>query len=254
VTGLFHTKKDMDRRERELAAREQELAGLEEQVRSGTYKPKKNFPPFLGWWAWHPAKDLPEDVQPGMRKLRWLFIGITIAYAWNLIGTLSLFSCKDKDGHHLVESIAVTIVLAVFFLVVLSTFSFEFIFFYFYKAFKGGRAIRFFVALVLHAIWFLVLVFNIVGIVEGGSVGIWLMSKAFDAGCTGVGVIGVIFAILAVPMAVAMLFAFRWLWRYYRQKGLAGKAKEEAAGMAVDYAKEHPDQAVAVARVAADHT
>jgi hypothetical protein len=62
-----------------------------------------------------------------------------------------------------------------------------------------------------------------------------------------VGVICLIFDILAV----AVVFAFFWLWRYYHQKVLAGKAKGEAA-MAVDYTREHPNQAFAAAGVAAE--
>lgn len=254
---MVHSKKAMDRRERELADRERELATIEEQIRTGAYKPKRNFPPFLGWWAWHPEKDLPVDVQPGMRKLRWLFIGITLAYAVNLIGVLTMIGCKyDSDGDgkdevYPVDSLSIAIVLAVFFLIVLCPFSFKFVFFYLYKAFQRGRTIRFFVALGFYIIWFLVLAFNLVGIQEAGSVGFIVMGFTFRADKPVAGVVCLIFIVLGVVCAVGMVLAFFWLWRYYRQNGLAGKAKEEAAGLAIDYAREHPDQAAAVAGAAA---
>lgn len=259
MTGLVHTKEAMDRREQELADRERQLVGIEEQVRNGTYKPKKNFPPILGWWAWHPAKDLPQDVQPAMRKLRWVFIGITLAYAVNVIGVFALLNCtlkEEKDGKMdpvdpPFDSQGISVVLAVFFLLVLCPFSFEFVFFYFYKAFQRGKVIRFFIALGFYIIWFLVLAFNIIGLRIGGSVGFAVMGRLFSHDKVGLGVIGLIFVIIAIAMGLAMAFGFIWLWRYYRQNGLAGKAKEEAAGMAVDYAREHPDQAAAVAGAAA---
>lgn len=229
----------MDQRERALAEREAHLAELERQVANGTYvRPtEKNFPPWLHWWSWHPDRDLHADLVGPMKKLRWLFIALTGLYALNVIGCLSMLAVDE-----VLESFSVTIVLSLVFLFALCPLSFEFVFFVLYKAMKTGRAIKFIIGMVMYCIWWAVLVFNIIGISVGGSCGFIVMGGAMDQNA-GVGTIALIFCIGACAAAALMVWAFIWLWRYYRANGIAAKAAQEGAQMAVEYAREHPDQA-----------
>jgi hypothetical protein len=256
VTGGFHSFREMDRREEELRRREAELAGLEEQVRTGTYQRQreKNFPPVLHWWSWHPVRDLPENAQSLLRRLRVLFMSLFLVYLLNAVGCLAVLFApakKDENGNATDKkfsgSAAVRLVLSVLFAFVFEPLSFELSFFPIYKAISHGRAIPFFCGLAVYVIWGLILIFNIIGVPQTGSVGFIMMIDAFGIN-TGVGVIALLFCLLAIAAAVAMAFGLIALVRYYRANGLVAKAKAEGAKIAVDYAKEHPEQALEVAK------
>jgi hypothetical protein len=240
----------MDRREEDLRRREAELANLEEQVRTGTYQrqSEKNFPPYLHWWSWHPERDLPADALDLMKRLRMLFASLFIVYLINNVGALAvLFAPKKEGSDGFGGSAAVRIVLSIVFTFVLVPLSFELAFFPIYKALTRARAISFFAGMAVTVIWFAVLVFNLIGIPSSGSVGFIMMIDAFGIN-TAVGVIALLFCIAGVLVAVGFAFGFIALVKYYKQNGLVEKAKREGATMAVDYAKEHPDQALQLAQ------
>jgi hypothetical protein len=244
------TKVSMDEREATLVRRESEIAELERQVANGTYRrpTEKNFPPWLHWWSWDPDRDLPSGLIGPMKKIRWLFIGLFGCYVWNVIGAFALFGANEN----VVESRATTIALAAVFCFVLCPLAFEWVFFPIYKGMKSGRALKFFTGLIAYGIWWAILVFNLIGLEFGGAVGFIIMGNAMSDN-TAVGVIALIFCIVGCAIAALMVWVFIWLIRYWRVNGLASKAAEEGAMMAVDYAKEHPDQACEIVGVAATH-
>jgi hypothetical protein len=251
VTGMVLTKAQMDQRERELAKRETEIAGFETQVSNGTFvrSKEKNFPPYFHWWSWHPDRDLAEAIAPAVKKLFWLFLGCTAVYAWNVIGCLSLL---NPDAAQNIRSPATHIVLSLVFFIVLCPLSFELAFFTLYKAIERAKAIKFFCGLFVYVVWCGVLVFNLIGIKSGGSVGFIVMIDVFG-GNSAVGVIALIFCILGSAVAAAQVYSILWLVRYYRANGLAEKAIGEGATLAAQYARDHPEQAIAAAGYAQEH-
>jgi hypothetical protein len=244
VTGMVLSKAQMDQRESELAKREAEISKYEQQVASGTFVPRKekNFPPYLNWWAWHPDRDLPVNIAPSMKKLRLIFLGVTLVYVINVIGCFALMSPGASEK---VRSPATHIVLSLVFLIVLCPLSFELAFFGLYKAVQRGKGLKFFVSLFWYVVWFAFLCFNVVGLIDTGSVGFMIMFQVFG-GSTGAGVVALIFCICGSGIAVLLAIFGIWLVRYYRTNGLSKKAMMEGATIAADYAKDHPDQAVAV--------
>jgi hypothetical protein len=239
----------MDHREDELRKREAHLADLEEQVRMGTYqRPReKNFPPYLHWWAWHPERDLPADALPLMRRLRVIFMSVFFVYLVNVVGCLGVLFAPTDDGKEFEGNATMSLVLAIVYCFVLVPLSFELAFFPMYRALLRGSALRFFCGMAVYIVWFLVLAFTLVGVESLGSVGFITMTWAFGAN-TAVAVIALIFCIAGCIVAVLMVLAQIALVQYYRANGLVAKAQQEGVQLAVEYAKEHPDQALQVAK------
>jgi hypothetical protein len=248
ATGHFHSFADMDHREDELRKREAHLADLEEQIRNGTYERsrEKNFPPYLHWWAWHPERDLPPDALVLMKRLRVLFMSLFLVYIVNVVGCAAdLIGGESRD-----YSPTMSLVLSIVYAFVLVPLSFELSFFPMYRGILRGAALRFFCGMGVYVVWFLVLAFTVIGVGGLGSVGFIVMSEMFgDSGALGV--IGLIFCILGCIAGVDMVLGIIALVRYYRANGLVAKAKQEGTALAIDYAKEHPDQALDIAKAVA---
>jgi hypothetical protein len=250
VSGMLVTDKQMREREAELQKKEAEIAALEGAVADGTYKKPasdKNFPPLLKWWAWHPRRDLKEDLVGPMQKIRWLFIGWAGAALINVVGCLA---CLTPSVSKKLKSPATMIVLSILGLVVFCPLATDLALFTLYKAMRNAKALKFFCGLGVYAIWILYIVFCVLGIMGTGSLGIIATIDVFGANAV-VGVIGLIFSLGGAAIAVLKGLSFVWLIRYYRRSGLKDKAFREGAELAAKYAKDHPDQAQTVATAVA---
>lgn len=235
VTGIIVTEKQLEERELALAKREAELSELEQQLADGTYvkpKPEKNFPPLIHLWAWHPDRDLPPDLVTPMKRLLWIFMAAVVVYFVNWIGCLS---CLAKGAAERVDSPATKIVVSSIFLFVFCPLAFHLAFFAIYKAMKKRKALKFFCGMIAYAVWFIALVFNVIGIKGGGNVGLITMIDVFSGNAV-VGVISLIFTLLGTCELVAMAWSFIWLIKYYKTNGLKGKAIQEGFGIAADNA------------------
>lgn len=253
VSGMVLTQKQLEDRERALDKREAELAEIERQVADGTYvreESDKNFPPFLKWWSWHPDRDLPEDIRGRLKKLMWLFILCTFVYFVNCFACFFCF-IRSAEGEVDLGSVATKVVLSIVFFAAFCPLAYEFVFFQLYKALKNGKAGKYICGMIMYAIWWIFLVFNLIGLRDCGSVGFILMLDAWDTHIIA-GVTGLIFVILGALDAVLLAWLYIGFWQYYKNNDIKQKAMQEAAGMAVDYAREHPDQVKEIAGAAMD--
>jgi hypothetical protein len=249
-SGNFHSFQEMERREAELRRREAEIAALQTQISSPPFDPPpaKNFPPLLRWWSWHPHHDLPANAIPLFTKLRLLFIGLFPLYLLNFGGCLSIIfaPARKNSTAKFSGSTAGRAVVAGIFAIVLVPLSFQFSFFLMYKGVSNGRALHFFGGLLVYGIWFLILIFAVIGFSWSGSIGMLMTIEAFSINY-GVAIVGFIFCLGGAVCMVAMGFGLIALIKYYRQNGLLKRAKREGVTMAVGYAINHPEQTAQIA-------
>ncbi|KAH0794984.1 Secretory carrier-associated membrane protein 1 [Histomonas meleagridis] len=245
VTGVPITDDDLRRREEMLARREREIEALENRVSSGDIpkvQTRKNFPPLLKWWAYHPDEDLPEKSVTIAKQIFYVYLATVAVYLINCIGC---FCCLASAEH--TSSPATKIVLSLLFLIIFCPISFEVSYFVLYDALARGKALRFFCFMATYIIWCGILVFNLIGIDDSGSVGYIQMINLFG-GPAGVAIIALIFCILGTLDVAAMVFTFIRLFRYYKSEGLEKKAYGEAAVIAAEKAKENKDTIIDVAK------
>lgn len=247
VSGMPITEADLETRERVLAEKERMIAEKENAVATGNIPAtRKNFPPYLCWWAYHPDEDIPEHGRKMAKIIFWVFLAAGPVYLVNLIGC---FACLGNQGGTS-TSVGLLIALSLVYFVILWPLSFEVCYFVFYDALVQAKGLKFVCALVMYAIWFLILVFNIIGMTDGGSVGFIIMLDLFGEGHTAVGMIAVVFVILAMGEAGVMGWMFVLLIKWYRTEGLQKKAFADLGKLAAEQAAEHPDVVMGAARTA----
>lgn len=240
VTGMPVTEEQIAIKERQLAEKERQIAAKEQAIANGDIKSvqsRKNFPPFLKWWEYHPDEDLPENARKHAKIIFWIFVAVGIPYAVNLIGA---FACLGAQGAAQ-TSVGLLIGLALCYLFVFYPLSFEVCYFTYYKALITGKGLSFFCSLVAYGIWFALLVMNIIGLEDGGAVGFVIMVNLFnsDPAQTGIGIIAVVFVITGIIVAIAMGWEFIVLIKWYKTEGLAQKAFAEAGQYAAEKAYEN---------------
>ena len=245
VTGIPLTDEDLRRREEVLSRREREIENLENRVSNGdipTRTTRKNFPPLLKLWAYHPDEDLPEKSRSIAKQVFYIFNATVGVYLVNCIGC---FCCLASARY--TSSPASKIVLSLLFLIVFCPISFEVSYFILYDALSKGKGLRFFIFMFTYLIWCGILVFNLIGIDDSGSVGFIQMINLF-AGPVVTAVVALVFCIAGSLDVAAMVFTFIKLFRFYRTEGLEKKAFGEAALIAAEKAKENKDTIAEVAR------
>lgn len=251
ITGAPLNERDLEIREAELARREREIEDKETKLANGTLeRPKshKNFPPFVHIWAYHPEEDLPEPSLRFMKWNFWLYVAHAVVYLINFIGCLC---CLYPNAGNVVSSVATKIILGAAFLILFVPISFEVCYFTLYNGLSQGKAMKYFCGLVTSAIWTIICAFNAIGINGGGTVGWIQMAKLFGAeGATFVGIIGLIYSILATAGVAGYVYIFILLIKYWKQEGLQNKALGEASVMAAQAARENPDVVMQAAAAA----
>lgn len=247
VTGMPVTESQVEARERQLAERERQIAEKEDAMRNGTLQPaatRKNFPPLLKWWEYHPDEDIPEHGRKMAKITFWLFVATGLVYLVNAIGCLACLGSKGAAN----TSVGLLIGLSIVYLLAFWPLSFEICYFVLYDALRRSKGMKFICGLAMYCIWWIMLVFNVIGIQDGGAVGFIIMINLFGGGASGVGAIACIFSILGLLDAVALAWMFVLWCRWYKKEGLSRKAFTEAAEYAAEQARENPDAVAAVAR------
>jgi hypothetical protein len=236
VTGIPLSERDIRSREEQLERQEREIADKERQLANGTAQrqTRKNFPPYLKIWEYHPDDDLPEKSRGLAKKLFWVFLGTGICYLLNVVGAFSLFGAGDAAK----TSTGMAVILSLVFLCILYPASYEVSYFVLYKAMATGKGLRFFCGFITYAIWWGLLAFCMIGVSDGPSVGFIIMINLFSGGKSGQGFLSLLFCIATVAMVGVMGFEGIMLWRFYKSEGLSNKAYSEAAGIAVRQAYE----------------
>ncbi|OHS96288.1 hypothetical protein TRFO_37561 [Tritrichomonas foetus] len=234
---------DLAAREAELSRREAEIAKHESIVSHGgssiddDHQNKvKNFPPYIKIWKYYQESDLPNDIQPLVKQVLYLFLLCAITYLANWIGCLCCIAAGDS-----LSSVGTIIVLSTVYLFTFVPMSFEFSFFVLYNAVKDGKGLKFFCFLTTFGIWGLTMSWHMVGTDDGGSVG-WIQMINLFAG--GHGFIGFVALLVSLCFTVCVAgIAFYWLkcYRYYQTNGLSRSAFGEASAYATNYATENPD-------------
>ena len=250
ITKVPISQKDLDAKEAALNKREEELRAKEAALQNGTYQAPqfpKNFPPLLKFWKYYPDHDLPPNSVRMAKILFWIYNATGIVYLINFVGCLC---CLNGDASEKVDSVATKIVLSLLFLIVFWPISFEISYFVLYNALMQGKAVKFFCFMLTFVIWIAILIFNLVGIGVGGSVGFIQMIQLFSAkpGAKFVAIIALIFCIVGSLDAAAMIFEFIHLIRYYKNEGFSKKAMKEASAYAIEKAKENPDLVIQAAK------
>lgn len=246
VTGMPITEAQVEARERQLAERERQIAEKENALQSGTLtveQTRKNFPPLLKWWEYHPDDDIPEH---GRKMAKWtfyLFCATGIVYLVNLIGCLACLGSQSAAK----TSVGLLIGLSVVYFIVFWPLSFEICYFVLYDALRRAKGMKFICGLAMYVIWWLILVFNVIGMKDGGAVGIIIMINLFSGGKGAIGAIACVFTILAIVDCAALGWMFILWCRWYKREGLSQKAFSEAAQYAAERAKDNPDALMAVA-------
>ena len=249
VTGMPITESQVEARERQLAAREREIAEREEALRSGVVMApttRKNFPPLLKWWEYHPDEDIPEHGRKMAKRTFWLFVATGAVYLVNCIGCLACLGAKGAAK----TSVGLLIGLSVVYLLAFWPLSFEICYFVLYDALKNAKGMKFICGLAMYVIWWVMLAFNVIGMEDGGAVGFIVMINLFSGGAAGIGAIACVFTILAVGDAVALAWMFVLWCRWYKTEGLSRKAFSEAAQYAAEQARENPEAIQAMASYA----
>ncbi|KAH0795031.1 Secretory carrier-associated membrane protein 1 [Histomonas meleagridis] len=245
ITGVPITDEDLRKREEMLAKREREIESLENRISSGDIpvrEPRKNFPPLLRWWSYHPEEDLPEKAQPIAKQIFYVYLATVFVYLINCIGCFCCLASAENTS-----SPATKIVLSLLFLIIFCPISFEISYFVLYGALQTGKGLRFFCFMATYIIWCGILVFNLIGIDDSGSVGFIQMINLFG-GPAGVAIVSLVFCVLGCLDVAAMVFTFIKLIRYYKSEGLEKKAFSEASLIAAEKAKENKDTIVDVAK------
>lgn len=249
VTQAPITEADLERREQALARREREIESKEQQIQNGTLAPptsRKNFPPFLRIYAYHPDEDLPENSRQLAKILFYMYLGIGLIYLLNWIGCLACLGAGSSTS-----SPATKIVISSIDLFILFPVSWEISYFVFYKALAEGRGLKFVCFLITYIIWGIILIVEAIGFDDGGSVG-WIQMIDLFSGTGGgakfAAVLGLIFSICATGMIALMFFIFIKLIKFYRSEGLQKKSFQEAAKFTAERANENRDVLIEAAR------
>jgi hypothetical protein len=248
VTGVPISERDIIAREEALARRERDISTMEDQVRSGTYvapTTRNNFPPFLKWWAYYPNEDLPENARSDAKLLFWAYTAGFIPYAINVIGALGV-QFTSGAGTAADTSTGMLLALSIFFLVVWQLLGYECFYFLYYKALIQGKGLKFICSLVTFVIWWGMLVFNVIGVKDGGSVGIMIVAD-LQGKFNGCFTIGLIFVLVGLADAAALAYLFVRLVQFYRREGLSKKAFAEAGQFAAEQAAANRETLVGVA-------
>ena len=254
LTGLNLTEKDLADKEAALRRREEMIANRERQVdqarANGTLSSlnqhPRNFPILLKFYKYYPEEDLPSDALPLMKKMMLSTYANLIVLFINVIGA---FFCLAPGPKQKLDSSATTIVFSIVYLLVGYPLSLELGLFVFYNALKQGKALKYIGAMVFTAIYFCFIVYLAVGLGDYGSVG-WITTiNVFGAAQNSwVGIITVIYSILATAYACLLAFIFYLAYKYYKSTDLQSRAVGEAAGMAAQYASDHREEIIDAAR------
>jgi hypothetical protein len=238
VTGIPISERDILHREDALKRREQEIESMENQVRSGTYVPpttRNNWPPILKWWAYYPDEDLPENYRKLANLLFMFFSAQAIPYAINVIAAFALLGAHGDAN----VSVGMMIALSLFFLLVWIPLGYDGVYFNFYNALMKQKALKLLCSLAGCAIWWSVLVLNVIGVTKGG-VGLLPMIDLYGSGHGVIGTISLFVVLTGSVDAAALAWVFLRLVRFYRSEGLSSKAFLEAGQIAVERAQDNP--------------
>lgn len=238
VTGMPITEKQIADRERQLEERERMIREREEALANGTIRVthgRKNFPPMLHWWSYHPDEDLPLEARKTAKTMFMTLLLFGPIYLINFLAVLFSMGCGDI----LHNSPAMMLVLSAFYLIALWPVSFEICYFPYYNSLISGKAMRFFCALGVYFLYFALLVFNVIGIASNGAIGIISVIDLFAAGKVLQGVFGIIFVVAGILDICVMVIVFISLIAYYKQEGLDKKAFAEAGQFAAEKAMEN---------------
>jgi hypothetical protein len=247
VTGVPITERDLERREEALAKRERELQTMEDQVRSGTYvapTTRNNFPPILKWWQYYPDEDLPENGRRDAKFVFWAYTAGYIPYAINVIGAFGVLFGRGGDA---VSSTGMLLALSLFFLLVWQALGYEVFYFVYYNALAQSKGLKFICSLVTYFIWWGMLVFNVIGIGGGGSVGLIVSIDLSSKHHGGLFAIGLIFFLTGLADAAVLAWLFVRLVQFYRAEGLSKKAFAEAGQIALEQAANNREALVGAA-------
>ena len=230
---------DLALKEAALARKEREIEEKEMMLQNGTLqvaKSRKNFPPFIKVYAYHPNEDLPENARRTAKILFIIFGVMGIIYLINWIGCLATIGAHGVDG-----SVATRIVISSVYLFIFFPLSYEVGYFVYYNALVEQKALRFICFLIVYAIWGLIMAYNAIGFNDGSSVGWIMMIDLFASHNPAIGVIAVLFTIPATGITVLNVFMFLKLIKYYKSESFSTKAFKETATLAAQHANENRD-------------
>lgn len=256
VMGIKLTDEELAAREEALRKREERIAAREREIEEarangtlGQLNPHpRNFPILLKFYKYYPEDDLEEEFRPVMSRLFWLSYGSAIVLCINAL--LSLFYLT-KGPADKIDSPATSIVFAWFFLIILYPISLESVVMPFYNALKEFKGMKFVGYLIMSALYFFFYVYIAVGLGAYGSFG-WIIAINGVTAAEGkwVGIIAIIFSIIATLFVVA----WGWVWWQslilFRKTDFKNRAVKEAAGYAVNYANDHKEE---IAKAAAEN-
>lgn len=256
VTGIKLTDAELTAREEALRKKEEKIAAREKQIEearaNGTLSSlnpfPKNFPILLKFYKYYPDDDLTEDCRPLMKKMYWLSYGAGLVLGLNAL--MSLF-CLAPGVSAKLTSVATSLVFSWFFFIVLYPVLLETCIMPLYNSMKDFKGIKFFGYLCMSFLFLAFFVYIAVGLGDYGSFGFMIAIDILGAEKnTWVGVICLIFAIIATIFVVA----WGWMWWvsvvFFRKTDFKSAALREAAGYAADYAKDHKED---IAKAAVEH-
>ncbi|EAY01417.1 hypothetical protein TVAG_230210 [Trichomonas vaginalis G3] len=258
ATGFSLSEKDLDERERALAEKEQKIAQREREIEeakaNGTYNHlnphKRNFPIILNWYKYYPDEDIPKDAQQLVKFNMWTQYLGAILLALNFLGCLFLLAAGEK-----VKSPSASILFSAIYLIIMVPICLDIIFMVLYNSLKEQKGLKFIGYLIGFGVYLIFIAFLAIGAFEYGSVG-WVISINVLTGETGkwVGGYGIVWSIAATAFVVIC----GWLWykayKYYKSGSLSTKAFTEAAALATDYAREHPEQVASAVSTTSNNT
>lgn len=250
-TGLTLSEKDLEERERALAEKEQKIADRERQIEeakaNGTYDQlnthKRNFPKFLNWYKYYPEEDIPEDARQMVKFHEWLQYGFAILTALNFFGCI----CSLGTGSS-VASPASSIFFSLMYMLVLVPVFLDIVFITLYNSLRDQKGLKYVGFLAAFGIQALFVLFLAIAFMDYGSIG-WMVSIDILGGEKGkwVGGYGIVWSIIATAFTGLICWMWYKAFIYYRSGSLKAKSFGEAASMAANYAREHPDQVAAAA-------
>jgi hypothetical protein len=149
-------------------------------------------------------------------------------------------------GNDAGTSAGMLIALSLFFLIVWQLLGYELFYFLYYNALAQGKGLKFICSLITYAIWWGILVFNLIGVEDGGSVGI-IVAVNLTKEHGGLFAIGLIFFLTGLADAAVLAWLFIKLVRFYRSEGLSKKAFAEAGAIAIEQASNNREALVGAA-------
>jgi len=239
--GVRRKELELKRREEDIQRREEALFQQEQKI--GKPRPK-NWPRCRPILHHDIAGEIPEDLQPLVRRAYWAWYGIQIALCWNFISVAAgLFADASHSGAIAGFFIGLVIWLVS---VPMSWFVYRFL----YNAARKTKPSLYMIFFIF--VWLEILVFGYLALgVDGwGGGGFFFFIGYFNDKKPIVGIFGVVDFALWVLLIVIHVYLFFKARSPYSAAGGVEKAKQEAATYSAKKMAENPELTAKAAKAA----